>query len=100
MSVLRLVLPLAGIIADINFEYVFVANLAAYMLFFIVVMTTFKRFDSNALAPKKTMAESTRQARSSVSIVVTYFKYLISILLVVLFAVGSDNFITYARTGY
>ena len=52
---------IAGIIADINFEYVFVANLAAYMLFFIVVMTTFKRFDSNALAPKKTIAESTGQ---------------------------------------
>ena len=52
---------IAGIIADINFEYVFVANLAAYMLFFIVVMTTFKRFDSNALTPKKTIAESTGQ---------------------------------------
>ena len=52
---------IAGFIADINFEYVFVANLAAYMLFFIVVMTTFKRFDNNALATKKTTAERTGQ---------------------------------------
>lgn len=52
---------IAGVIADINFEYVFVANLAAYMLFFIVVMTTFKRFDSNVLVPRKAMAERTGQ---------------------------------------
>ena len=52
---------IAGFVADINFEYVFVANLAAYMLFFIVVMTTFRRFDSNALTPKKATAERTGQ---------------------------------------
>ncbi len=48
---------IAGIVADINFEYVFVANLGAYLLFFIIVMTTFKRFDTKALAPKNVVAE-------------------------------------------
>lgn len=49
---------IAGIVADINFEYVFIANLGAYLLFFIIVMTTFKRFDTNEAVPKNVISES------------------------------------------
>ena len=49
---------LAGVIADINFEFVFMANLIAYILFFIIVLTTFKRLDSGTIAPKNVIAES------------------------------------------
>lgn len=35
---------LAGFVADLNFEYVFAVNLAVYALFFVFVVTTFKRF--------------------------------------------------------
>ncbi|MER2106102.1 MAG: MFS transporter [Solibacillus sp.] len=50
---------LAGIIADINFEYVFIANLATYFVFFLVVVTTFKRFEVDSIAPKNVIGEST-----------------------------------------
>ena len=35
---------LAGLVADISFEYVFTVNLAVYAVFFVFVITTFKRF--------------------------------------------------------
>lgn len=38
---------LAGFVADVSFEYVFIANLGAYLMFFIIVMTTFKRFKTD-----------------------------------------------------
>lgn len=37
---------LAGLVADVSFEYVFIANLCAYALFFFIVITTFKRIDT------------------------------------------------------
>lgn len=49
---------IAGLIADINFEYVFITNLATYFLFFLVVVTTFKRFEVGSIAPKNVIAES------------------------------------------
>ncbi|WP_431027598.1 MDR family MFS transporter [Lysinibacillus sp. LZ02] len=48
---------LAGIIADMNFEYVFITNLATYSIFFIIVITTYRRFDINGMAPKNIIAE-------------------------------------------
>lgn len=36
---------IAGIVADIQFDYVFIANFVTYALFLIVVLATFKRFD-------------------------------------------------------
>lgn len=50
---------LAGVIADISFEYVFVTNLATYSIFFMIVITTYKRFDIDGIAPKNVIAEST-----------------------------------------
>jgi len=43
---------LAGIIADFQFEYVFYANLTFYALFLILVVTAFKRFDTNQVTTK------------------------------------------------
>ena len=43
---------LAGIVADIKFDYVFSANLIAYVIFFVLVLTTYKRFDSNRMVEK------------------------------------------------
>ena len=36
---------IAGIVADIRFDYVFVANFATYTLFLVVVLATFRRFN-------------------------------------------------------
>ena len=49
---------MAGVIADINFEYVFITNLIAYVIFFIIVITTFKRFEKGSIAPKNVLGES------------------------------------------
>ena len=49
---------MAGIIADINFEFVFFANLVTYFVFFILIVTTFKRFDRDTIAPKNVITES------------------------------------------
>lgn len=56
---------LAGLIADISFEYVFVANLIAYFLFFIVAVFLFRRFDTK---PKpRTQSEATgKQPRAPI----------------------------------
>lgn len=48
---------IAGLIADIHFEYVFIANLVTYFLFFVIVMTTFKRFSGQGVAPKNVIGE-------------------------------------------
>lgn len=48
---------LAGIIADINFEYVFITNLATYSIFFLIVITTYRRFNTNDSAPRNIIAE-------------------------------------------
>ncbi|MCT6925052.1 MFS transporter [Metasolibacillus sp.] len=48
---------LAGFIADMNFEYVFKANFFTYLIFFLLVVTTYKRFDTKSMAPKNVLAE-------------------------------------------
>lgn len=48
---------LAGIIADIQFEWVFISNLIAYIVFFFIVIFTFKRFDSAKVTTKKVSSE-------------------------------------------
>ena len=75
---------LAGIIADIQFDLVFVANFIAYLLFFIVVLTTYKRFDSHGGATKS-LAKGEQKSRNkapiiaisilSVSLVVCWLSY-------------------------
>lgn len=37
---------LAGLVADVSFEYVFIANLIAYLLFFFVAVFLFRRFNT------------------------------------------------------
>ncbi|MEG0383323.1 MDR family MFS transporter [Solibacillus cecembensis] len=49
---------LAGVIADIQFEWVFMSNLIAYIVFFFIVIFTFKRFDSGKVTRKKVMSET------------------------------------------
>lgn len=46
----------AGLVADVNFEYVFAVNLAVYAIFFLFVITTFSRF-------KHVIVEKTRDAK-------------------------------------
>lgn len=43
---------LAGIVADFKFDYVFSANLFFYAVFFVLVITTYKRFDMKGLTTK------------------------------------------------
>jgi MFS family permease len=59
---------LAGIVADIQFDYVFVANLIAYVLFFVIVLTTYKRFDSHGGATKSVVKDE-QQSRNKAPIV-------------------------------
>ena len=59
---------LAGIVADIHFDYVFIANLIAYVLFFIIVLTSYKRFDSHQSATKS-LAKDEQKSRNKGSIV-------------------------------
>ncbi|AWE08398.1 MFS transporter [Lysinibacillus sp. 2017] len=59
---------LAGIVADIKFDYVFSANLIAYILFFLIVVTTYKRFDSSRMATKS-MADDTKKTRNKAPII-------------------------------
>ncbi|HJF17088.1 MAG TPA: MFS transporter [Globicatella sulfidifaciens] len=44
---------LAGFIADFNFEYVFIANFFTYLLFFLLVVCTFKQFDTKVVRQKQ-----------------------------------------------
>lgn len=56
---------LAGIVADIHFELVFFANLSAYIVFFFLVVFTFKRLDPGKIANKKVSEEtSERKAKA------------------------------------
>lgn len=56
---------LAGIVADIHFELVFFANLSAYIVFFFLVVFTFKRLDPGKSANKKVSEEtSERKAKA------------------------------------
>ena len=48
---------LAGVIADINFEYVFITNLATYAIFFFIAVFAFRRFKEEGIAPKNVIAE-------------------------------------------
>lgn len=74
---------LAGIVADIKFDYVFSANLFFYVLFFILVLTTFKRFDVAQMTTKAIpQGEKGRQkgpvlaiAILSISLVVCWLSY-------------------------
>ena len=59
---------LAGIVADIQFDYVFIANLIAYVLFFVIVITTYKRFDSHGGATKS-LAKDEPKSRNKAPIV-------------------------------
>lgn len=51
---------LAGIVADYQFDYVFVVNLAMYILFFFIALITFKGIDSESIALKNVVSESKR----------------------------------------
>ncbi|MCH7322471.1 MFS transporter [Solibacillus sp. MA9] len=74
---------LAGIVADIKFDYVFSANLFFYVLFFILVLTTFKCFDVDQVTTKAiSQGEKGRQkgpilaiAILSISLVVCWLSY-------------------------
>ena len=44
---------IAGVIADVNFEWVFIANFLTYSIFFILVITTFKRFNKKVEKTEK-----------------------------------------------
>jgi MFS family permease len=49
---------MAGLVADVNFEWVFYANLIAYVMFFLLVVLTYKRFDGKPTARKKLQTEA------------------------------------------
>lgn len=51
---------LAGIVADYQFDYVFVVNLAMYILFFFIALITFRGIDSENIALKNVVSESKR----------------------------------------
>jgi len=51
---------LAGIVADYQFDYVFVVNLAMYILFFFIALITFRGVDSENIALKNVVSESKR----------------------------------------
>ena len=44
---------IAGIVADISFEYVFITNLATYFVFFLIVIFTFKKLDTEPVRKEK-----------------------------------------------
>ncbi|MFJ5764783.1 MDR family MFS transporter [Lysinibacillus sp. NPDC093210] len=51
---------LAGIVADYQFDYVFVVNLAMYIIFFFIALITFRGIDSESIALKNVVSESKR----------------------------------------
>lgn len=59
---------LAGIVADYKFDYVFSANLIAYVIFFIIVVTTYKRFDSQQ-SEKKSIAADEQKASNKMPVI-------------------------------
>lgn len=75
---------LAGVIADIQFEWVFISNLIAYIVFFFIVIFTFKRFDSGKVTMKKVTSETSEKKEKaplialiilSVSLVLCWLSY-------------------------
>ena len=72
----------AGIIADFKFDYVFSANLFFYALFFLLVVTTYKRFDQIG-ATKSVNDEKKRREKApmlaigilSISLIVCWLSY-------------------------
>ena len=74
---------LAGIVADIKFDYVFSANLFFYAIFFVLVITTYKRFDMKGLTTKPFSGETKRKNRGpivaisilSISLIVCWLSY-------------------------
>lgn len=75
---------LAGIVADIKFDYVFIANLFFYALFFVLVITTYKRFDDNRITTKSLSSDEGKQRNNapiiaigilSISLVVCWLSY-------------------------
>ena len=75
---------LAGLVADIKFDYVFSANLFFYALFFLLVITTYKRFDDNRIITKSLSSDEGKQRNNapiiaigvlSISLVVCWLSY-------------------------
>ena len=75
---------LAGLVADIKFDYVFSANLFFYALFFVLVITTYKRFDNNRIITKSLSSDESKQRNNapiiaigilSISLVVCWLSY-------------------------
>lgn len=55
---------IAGVIADVQFDYVFIANLTMYTVFFLIVILTFKRFDTKRPAKVKEVKQSVKDDRA------------------------------------
>lgn len=51
---------LAGIVAEKGFDNVFEVNLWMYVLFFFIALLTFKRFETDSVAPKNVVSERKR----------------------------------------
>lgn len=75
---------LAGIVADIEFDYVFSANLFFYAIFFVLVITTYKRFDMKGLTTKPFSGNETKRRNRgpivaisilSISLIVCWLSY-------------------------
>ncbi|MEK4386927.1 MFS transporter [Solibacillus sp. FSL W7-1464] len=75
---------LAGIVADIKFDYVFSANLFFYCVFFVLVITTYKRFDMRGLTTKPFSGNETKRRNRgpivaisilSISLIVCWLSY-------------------------
>lgn len=75
---------LAGIVADIKFDYVFSANLFFYAVFFVLVLTTFKRFDGSSMTTKSISNDETKRRNKgpilaisilSISLVICWLSY-------------------------
>ncbi|MGE7980819.1 MDR family MFS transporter [Solibacillus sp. NPDC093137] len=75
---------LAGVVADIKFDYVFSANLFFYAIFFVLVITTYKRFDMKGLTTKPFSGNETKRRNRgpivaisilSISLIVCWLSY-------------------------
>lgn len=75
---------LAGIVADIKFDFVFSANLFFYAVFFVLVITTYKRFDMKGLTTKPFSGNETKRRNKaplvaisilSISLIVCWLSY-------------------------
>lgn len=75
---------LAGIVADIKFDYVFSANLFFDAVFFVLVITTYKRFDMKGMTTKPFSGNKTNRRNKgpivaisilSISLIVCWLSY-------------------------